>query len=205
MRLDALSVCYKYGIMKAVDTVSLSLESGEFVGILGPNGSGKTTLLRLLAGALKPSAGTIFLDTEDICAMLPKTIAQKIAVVPQNGSIPFPFSTFEIVLMGREPHIGRFSRESLRDRDIAFQAMEATGTTHLAKRSVLDLSYGERQRVVIARALAQEPCILLLDEPTSHLDPGYQVEIMDLFKSLSRRENIAVLAVLHDVNLASML
>ncbi len=203
MRLEAFSVCHKYGIIEAIDKVSVSLESGDFVGILGPNGSGKTTLLRLLAGALKPSMGTILLDSEDIGDMVPKVIAQKIAVVPQNGTIPFPFSVLEIVLMGREPHKGRFSRESPQDMDIVFQAMAATSTTHLAKRSVLELSYGEKQRVIIARALAQEPGILLLDEPTSHLDPGYQVEIMDLFKSLSRFENIAVLAVLHDVNLAS--
>jgi len=204
VRLDAFSVCYNYDIITAVDNVSLSLESGEFVGILGPNGSGKTTLLRVLTGALKPWAGTVLLDGEEVHKMRPKLVAQKIAVVAQNGYIPFPFSVLEMVMMGREPHMARLSRESPQDMDIVFEAMEATGVTHLAERSVLDLSYGERQRVVIARALAQEPGILLLDEPTSHLDPGYRMEIMDIFKSLTRRKNIGVLAVLHDVNLASV-
>jgi iron complex transport system ATP-binding protein len=203
VRLDAFSVCHKYGIIVAVDNVSVSLESGEFVGILGPNGSGKTTLLRVLAGALKPSAGTVLLDGEEVHKMRPKLVAKKVAVVAQNGYIPFPFSVLEIVMMGREPHMGRFARESPRDMDIVAQAMAATGVTHLAERSVLDLSYGERQRVIVAKALAQEPGILLLDEPTSHLDPGYRMEIMDILKSLSRRKNIGVMAVLHDVNLAS--
>jgi iron complex transport system ATP-binding protein len=203
MRLDAFSICHKYGIIIAIDDVSLSLESGEFVGILGPNGSGKTTLLRVLAGAIKPSGGNVLLDGEDIHKMRPKSVAGKIAVVPQNGHMPFPFSVFEMVMMGREPHMTRFSRESPRDVEIVSQAMAATGVAHLAGRSVLELSYGERQRVVVARALAQEPGILLLDEPTSHLDPGYRMEIMDVFKSLSSRRNIGVLAVLHDVNLAS--
>lgn len=203
MRLDAFSICHRYDIITAVDSVSVSLESGEFIGILGPNGSGKTTLLRVLAGVLKPCAGAVLLDGEDIHKMPPKLVARKIAVVAQNGYIPFPFSVRDMVMMGREPHLGRFSRESRRDTDVISQAMTATGITHLAKRSVLDLSYGERQRVIIARALAQEPGILLLDEPTSHLDPGYRMEIMDIFKSLSRRKNIGVMAVLHDVNLAS--
>lgn len=203
MRLDAFSICHKYGIIVAIDNVSVSLASGEFVGVLGPNGSGKTTLLRVLSGAQKPSGGTVLLDGEDVHKMRPKSVAKKIAVVPQDGYIPFPFSVFETVMMGREPHMARFSRESPRDIHIVSQAMEVAGVAHLADRSVLDLSYGERQRVVVARALAQEPGILLLDEPTSHLDPGYRMEIMDVFKSLSRCKNIGVLAVLHDVNLAS--
>lgn len=204
MRLDAFSIGHKYGIITAIDTLSLTVESGEFVGILGPNGSGKTTLLRILASALKPGSGTVLLDGEDISKMPCKAIARKIAVVPQNGYIPFHFSVLEIVLMGREPHMRRFAREDQQDMDIALLAMKSTGVIRFAGRSVLELSYGERQRVMIARALAQEPGILLADEPTSHLDPGYQVEIMDVLKSLSERENLAVLAVLHDVNLASL-
>jgi iron complex transport system ATP-binding protein len=203
MKLEAFSISYDYGIIKAVDDVSVSLGSGEFVGILGPNGSGKTTLLRMLSGASKPQGGTVLLDGEDVHKMGPKAVAKKIAVVPQNGYIPFPFSVFEVVMMGREPHMKRFSGESPEDFRIVSNAMEVAGLTHLAQRSVLDLSYGERQRVIVARALAQEPGILLLDEPTSHLDPGYQIEIMDVFKSLAESRNIGVLAVLHDVNLAS--
>ena len=203
MRLDAFSICYKYDIIPAVDDVSISLGRGEFIGVLGPNGSGKTTLLRILAGTLEPCAGKVLLDNRSIRKMSPRSIAQRIAVVPQNGYIPFPFSVLEVVMMGREPHMRRFAGESRHDIDVVFQAMKITGITHLAKRSMFDLSFGERQRVIIARALAQEPGFLLLDEPTSHLDPGYQMGIMDIFKSLSRYENIGILVISHDVNLAS--
>lgn len=203
MQLDVFSIRCAYGIIVALDDVSLSVESGELVGVLGPNGSGKSTLLRAIAGTVRPVRGKVTLDGRDVREMGAKAVARNLAVVPQNGSVPFSFSVRDIVLMGRAPHLGRFSSEGPRDIEIACQAMEATNVLQFASRSITELSYGERQRVMVARALAQEPRILLLDEPTSHLDPKYQVDIMDLVWSLSRRNGLAVVAVLHDVNLAS--
>lgn len=203
MRLDVFSIRCTYGIIVALDDVSLSVGSGEFVGVLGPNGSGKSTLLRAIAGAVRPVRGRVTLDGRDIREMGAKAVARNIAVVPQNGHVPFSFSVRDIVLMGRAPHLGRFSSEGTHDIEVARQAMEATSVLQFASRSITGLSYGERQRVTVARALAQEPRILLLDEPTSHLDLKYQVDIMDLVWSLSRRNGLAVVAVLHDVNLAS--
>ncbi len=192
-----------YGIITALDGASLSVSGGEIVGVLGPNGSGKTTLLRAMAGGLQPASGRVTLDGRDIRTMRPKAVARRIAVVAQNGYTPFSFSVKDIVLMGRWPHLGRFAVETQRDMDVVALAMEATNVAHLAMRPITELSYGERQRVMVARALAQEPGVLLLDEPTSHLDPRHQVEIMDLVWGLSRRDGLAVVAVLHDVNLAS--
>ncbi len=203
MRLEVFSVTCTYGIMVALDGVSLSVESGEMVGVLGPNGSGKTTLLRAITGAVRPARGKVTIDGRDVREMGARAVARKAAVVPQNGHIPFSFSVRDIVLMGRAPHLGRFSSEGPRDVEAATRAMEAAEVLHLASRPVTELSYGERQRVMVARALAQEPRLLLLDEPTSHLDPRHQVGIMDLVWSRCRKDGLAALAVLHDVNLAS--
>ncbi|MBC7082076.1 MAG: heme ABC transporter ATP-binding protein [Firmicutes bacterium] len=203
MRLDVFSIRCMYGIITALDGVSLSVSGGELVGVLGPNGSGKTTLLRARAGALRPISGKVTLDGRDIHRMSARAVARRLAVVPQNGYTPFSFSVKDIVLMGRWAHLGRFAGETRRDIEAAARAMEATQVAHLAMRPITELSYGERQRVMVARALAQEPRILLLDEPTSHLDPRHQVEIMDLVWSLSRQDGLGVVAVLHDVNLAA--
>ncbi|HHY32758.1 MAG TPA: heme ABC transporter ATP-binding protein [Firmicutes bacterium] len=203
MRLDVFAIRCVYGIITALDGVSLSVSGGEFLGVLGPNGSGKTTLLRAMAGAVRPVSGVVTLDGTDIRRMSARAVARRLAVVPQNGQLPFSFTVRDMVLMGRWPHLRRFSGETWRDLEVAARAMEATRVAHLAARPITELSYGERQRVMVARALAQEPQILLLDEPTSHLDPRHQVEIMDLVWSLSRREGLGVAAVLHDVNLAA--
>ncbi|MGE5587212.1 MAG: ABC transporter ATP-binding protein [Clostridia bacterium] len=203
MRLDVFSIRCVYGIITALDGISLSVSGGELVGVLGPNGSGKTTLIRAMAGALRPVSGKVALDGQDIRTMSARAVARRLAVVPQGGYTPFSFSVRDIVLMGRWAHLGRFSGVTERDVEAAVRAMEATRVAHLAARPITELSYGERQRVMVARALAQEPQILLLDEPTSHLDPRHQVEIMDLVWSLSRREGLGVAAVLHDVNLAA--
>ncbi|MCR4403549.1 MAG: ABC transporter ATP-binding protein [Firmicutes bacterium] len=203
MRLEVFSVSCVYGIITALDQVSVSVCGGEFVGVLGPNGSGKTTLIRAMAGALRPSRGRVTLDGRDIHTMSAKAVARQLAVVPQDGYTPFSFSVRDIVLMGRWAHLGRFSGVTAGDVEAAVRAMEATRVAHLAGRPITQLSYGERQRVMVARALAQEPRILLLDEPTSHLDPRHQVEVMDLVWGLSRREGLGVAAVLHDVNLAA--
>ena len=183
--------------------VSVELRESEFASIIGPNGSGKTTLLRAMSRVLRPTRGSIRLDGKDIYAISAREFAKRVAVVPQDTLAAFDFSVLEIVLMGRSPRLGRFAVEGNKDTEIALAALARTGTAHLRDRQINALSGGERQRVLVARALAQEPDVLLLDEPTSHLDISFQFEIMDLVKSLNRERGMTVLAVLHDLNLAS--
>jgi len=193
----------RYGSVKILSDVSLDVKPGCFIGILGPNGSGKTTLLRSISRVLKPHGGSILIDKEDIYSLKPKQVAQKMAVVPQYNDVGFNFSAMDVVLMGRNPHLNDFQMESTKDMDIARRAMELTNTWTLADRPINELSGGEAQRVIIARALAQEPKILLLDEPMSHLDIINQIELMDLVKNLCVKNDLAVLAVIHDLNMAS--
>jgi iron complex transport system ATP-binding protein len=193
----------RYGSVKVLEGVSLSVKEGDFVGVLGPNGSGKTTLLKSISRTLKPHRGTILLNEADIYSLKSVEVARQMAVVPQDSSIGFSFTALDVVLMGRNPHLARFQMESERDVAIARKAMELTNTWHFADRPINELSGGERQRVIIARALAQEPKILLLDEPMTHLDIINQLEIMDLVKELCVKEGLIVLAVFHDLNLAA--
>ncbi|MEM2099257.1 MAG: ABC transporter ATP-binding protein [Candidatus Bathyarchaeia archaeon] len=193
----------RYGSVKVLEDVSLSVKDGDFVGILGPNGSGKTTLLRSISRTLKPHRGTILLNEEDIYSLRSVDVAKQLAVVPQDSSIGFSFAALDVVLMGRNPHLKRFQMETSKDIAIAKKAMMLTNTWQFAERPINELSGGERQRVIIARALAQEPKILLLDEPLTHLDIVNQLEIMDLVKSLCVNEKLIVLAVFHDLNLAA--
>ncbi len=194
--------CY-YGSIKALDNINFSVREGEFVGILGPNGSGKTTALRAISRTLKPRMGTIFLDDKNIYDMENREVAKNVAVVPQESISTFDFTVLDIVLMGRNPYIDRFRQESREDLAIAKRVMELTNTWSLAERPVNELSGGEKQRVIIARALTQEPKILLLDEPTSHLDISNQLEIMDLIKRLCETKKLLIIAVFHDFNLAA--
>jgi iron complex transport system ATP-binding protein len=193
----------RYGSVTILDSVSLQVKEGDFVGILGPNGSGKTTLLKSISRTLKPYKGTILLDKKDIYSIKSVELAKHMAVVPQESTIGFSFTALDIVLMGRNPHMNRFQMESEKDLAIVKKAMERTNTWQLAKRPINELSGGEKQRVVIARALAQEPQVLLLDEPLTHLDMVNQLEIMDLVKELCLKEHMIVLAVIHDLNLAA--
>ena len=193
----------RYGSVKVLEDVSLSVKGGDFVGILGPNGSGKTTLLKSISRTLKPHRGTILLNEADIYSLKSVDVAKQMAVVPQDTSIGFSFAALDIVLMGRNPHMKRFQMESEKDMAVARKVMNLTNTWHLAERPINELSGGEKQRVIIARALAQEPKILLLDEPITHLDIINQLEIMDLVKELCVKEGLIVLAVLHDLNLAA--
>ncbi len=186
-----------------LDGVSIQLGQSEFAGVIGPNGSGKTTLLRSMSRVLPPMSGSVTLGDRDIYSIPAREFARRVAVVPQDTLVAFDFTVMEIVLMGRSPRLGRFAVEGARDTEIAIESLERTGTAHLANRQINALSGGERQRVLVARALAQEPEVLLLDEPTSHLDISFQFEIMDLVKSLNRERGMTVLAVLHDLNLAS--
>jgi iron complex transport system ATP-binding protein len=193
----------RYGSIKILEDVSLSVSAGDFFGILGPNGSGKTTLLKSISRILKPYQGIIMLNGSDIYTLKSSDMAKQLAVVPQETSFGFSFTALDIVLMGRNPHMKRFQMESGTDIAVARKVMTLTNTWHLAERPINELSGGEKQRVIIARALAQEPTVLLLDEPLTHLDIINQLEIMDIIKELCTKEKLLVLAVFHDFNLAA--
>ncbi|UUX92710.1 ABC transporter ATP-binding protein [Methanoplanus endosymbiosus] len=189
-----------YGGDDIIRDISFSPGDGEFVGIIGPNGSGKSTLLKSIAGILNLSCGIVKIDELDVSKVSPKDMAKTLGVVPQETAISFDYSVFDIVMMGRHAYIGRFSQESAEDIDIVNHAIDTCNLRHLAERSVNEISGGERQRVIIARALAQQPKVLLLDEATSHLDINHQMEILNLIKDLS---GVTKIGVFHDLNLAS--
>ncbi|MFH1245076.1 MAG: ABC transporter ATP-binding protein [Candidatus Omnitrophota bacterium] len=183
--------------------ISFAVDNGEFIGIIGPNGSGKTTLLRAISRVISPQSGSVLLENRDIRYLGFKELAGMMAVVPQgfNGSV---MTVEEFVLLGRIPHHSRLQfLETGKDLEIAERCMVLTGTLELKERFMEELSGGERQLVLIARALAQEPKLLLLDEPTAHLDIAHQVRILDLVKKLNRELGLTVIVVLHDLNLAS--
>lgn len=183
--------------------VSAELRAGRILGILGPNGSGKTTLLRLLSGTRLPSSGQVLLDGTPLVRLSRRAVAQRIAVVPQETHLAFDYTVIEIVLMGRHPHLGTFELEGPRDFAIARDALRATGTGALESRQFNTLSGGEKQRVVIASALAQAADILLLDEPTASLDLGYQLEVAALLRTLNRERGVTIAVSTHDLNLAA--
>lgn len=203
MRIDIEGVGFCYESAPILEGITFTVDQGEFVGVMGPNGSGKTTLLRCISNVLKPHVGTVLIDRYDVQRLSQKEIAKTIGVVPQNTSTGFAFTAFEVVLMGRSPHIGRLETESSEDLAAVRVAMESTNTWHLADRVFESLSGGEKQRVIIARALAQEPKVLLLDEPTVHLDISYQFEILELVKRLNQQRSLIIIAVFHDLNLAA--
>ena len=183
--------------------VSLRVSPGSRFGILGANGSGKTTLLRILGGALRPARGRVTLDDTDLSRYSRRQVARRIAVVPQETHLAFDYTVLEIALMGRYPHLGPFALESMRDVAIARDALAATGTGGLETRSFGTLSGGEKQRVVIASAVAQEASIMLLDEPTASLDLGHQLEIASMLTRLNRELGIAMVVATHDLNFAA--
>jgi iron complex transport system ATP-binding protein len=180
--------------------ISLTIEKGKFYCIAGPNGSGKTTFLRSLLNALPIGKGLIHIENNDINSYSQKKLARIEAVVPQNTYPECEFSAFDVVLMGRSPYLSPLQNESARDLRIVKESMEITNTWHLKDTSVQCLSGGEKQRVIIARALAQQTNVLLLDEPVSNLDIHHQVEILNLLKRLNEEKGITVIAVLHDLN-----
>ena len=192
-----------YGGKFVLHGINLKIEDGELIGIIGPNGSGKTTLLKAITGILKSEKGEIFLKGENIRHLYFKEMAQKIAVVSQNVEGNF-MTVEEFVLMGRIPHYRKFQfMETEIDREIARKYMLMTDTLKYKDQPIEEISGGEKQLAVIARALAQEPQLLLLDEPTSHLDIKHQITILDLIKKLNRDSGITVMMVLHELNLAS--
>jgi len=200
LRVEGLSG--GYGKEAVIKGVSFEVKRGDFLGIIGPNGSGKSTLLRLMSRALLPQGGEVFFIDREITRMRLKELCRKVAFVPQDTVINFSFSIWEIVLMGRIPHLKRLQHETENDFAVAKQALVSTDSFHLRGKRIDELSAGERQRVIVAKALTQEPLLLLLDEPTSHLDIGYQIEILDLLKRLNRENHLTVVVVLHDLNLA---
>jgi iron complex transport system ATP-binding protein len=183
--------------------VSLTLNAGEIVGLIGPNGAGKSTLLRVAAGLLRPTKGRVTLCGEPMARFKPRDVARWIALVSQSSNFEAAFTVREVVLMGRNPYLSRFQIEGTRDREIVQAALVATDTAYLADRLITTLSGGERQRVFLARALAQEPDILLLDEPTTHLDIRHQLDLLTLVGRLARERNLGVLIALHELPLAA--
>lgn len=203
MTLRVENIVFGYpGREKTLAGVTLAARSGEVLGLLGPNGSGKTTLLRLMSGSLLPQSGQVVLEGRPVSSLRPRALARTLALVPQSASPPEGFTALDVVLMGRHAHIPRFGREGEADLAAAEGAMRRTGVEALAERGAQSLSGGEWQRVLIARALAQEAEFLLLDEPVSNLDIRYQLEILRLLRALSR-EGHAIVLVMHDINLAA--
>lgn len=201
LRLKSVSLAYHKTTV--VTQVSLEVSPGEVVGLVGPNGSGKSTLLRAISGVLTPFEGSVWLNGKEIRQLSRAQIARQLAVVPQDPHLPESFTAAEVVLMGRNPHLGLLRSEGSRDLAIARWAMETTATWHLAQRPMGELSGGELRRVIIARALAQEPQVLLLDEPTAHLDIYHQTAIMDLIRRLASQRQMPILAAIHDLTLAA--
>jgi iron complex transport system ATP-binding protein len=213
--LTARDVSFAYSVPKVspkrseggrvVDGVSLDIDRGSIVGLLGPNGSGKTTLLKLISGMLKPLTGSIALGGAPVASLSRRDLARRLAVVPQETHSTFDFTVLDIVLMGRYPHLGAFELEGADDLAIAREALAATGTAPLEDRLFATLSGGEKQRVVIASALAQASDILLLDEPTASLDLGYQLEVALLLQRVNRDRGTTMVVSTHDLNLAASL
>jgi iron complex transport system ATP-binding protein len=199
-----VSFAYHRGAL-AIDDVSMSIARGSVVGLIGPNGSGKTTLVRLLNGTLSPSHGSVSLDGVTLSTFSRRDLARRIAVVPQETHVTFDFTALEIVLMGRFAHLGAFTLEGPEDMAIAHRALASTGTEAFASRQFATLSGGEKQRVVVAGALAQSSDILLLDEPTTALDLGFQFEMASLLARLNRERGTTMVVSTHDLNFAAML
>lgn len=192
-----------YGEKMVLKDVSFQISKGEYVALIGSNGTGKSTLIKCVSGLLPLEGGEIEICGKDSRKLKPKERARMVAVVPQSYYVDYDFTVEDIVMMGRNPYIDFRHRESKEDREIAERAMKMTKTDIFRNRSYNELSGGERQRVVLARAITQQPDIILLDEPTSALDLHHQIEVMELIRQLNEKEHITVLAVLHDINLAS--
>lgn len=199
-RLQIEDLTFAYSSKDIINEVNISVKKGEFVGLIGPNGSGKSTVLKNLYRALDPDRGSVHLDGQNLFKMSHKASAEKIGVVGQENMVPFDFKVEEIVAMGRSPHKKLFDPDTKKDHEIVMHALEHLGMADVAKRSYLNLSGGEKQRVLIARVIAQETDFLILDEPTNHLDISYQLQIFDLVKRLE----VTVLSAIHDLNMAAM-
>ena len=202
MRLDLVGVACGYGRHTILHDINFSLETGENLCLLGPNGVGKTTLFRTILGLMPPHAGTISVDGIDLCGHSRRSRAQVMAYVPQAHTPPFPFRAMDVVLTGRTPHTGAFRAPSRSDRRLAEESLADLGAEDLAERTYTELSGGERQLVLIARALAQKPKVLVMDEPSTSLDFGNQARLLDLIARLVKDRGLAVLMSSHFPNQA---
>jgi ABC-type cobalamin/Fe3+-siderophores transport systems, ATPase components len=203
--LSVHGLTVSYAAHTVLRDVSFEVARGDLVVVLGPNGAGKTTLLRTIAKVVSPKVGTVLLDGHDIAKLPVRQLMKTLSVVPQSEGSVFSFTVQDIVAMGRTPHLSPLAPLSQKDWQIIREAMEATDVWELKDRLFTELSGGEQRRVLIAKALAQEPQLLLLDEPTANLDLHYQLEVVELIQRLNRERGITVLAVLHDLNLAAMM
>lgn len=200
LKIQNLSV--SYGSRKILHEVSLNVQSGEVLALIGPNGAGKSTLIRSASGVI-PYTGHVRTNGDDFASLSPIQRARYIATVPQAVSLPPAYTGWETVLLGRTPYLGFLGQPSKADEEIARRALERVSALPFAERRVGELSGGEQQRVLLARALCQSTPILLLDEPTAHLDLQYQVSLLELVSELAHKDNLAVLVALHDLNLAA--
>lgn len=200
IRIEHLS--YSFGKQPILNDISLHVAQGSFTALLGPNGCGKTTLLRCIGGLLKPQKGSISLQNRDLRDYNPRQLAQQLSFVRQQASTDFEFTAFDLVMMGRNPYQKHLENESQSDRQLVEQCMRQTNTWHLRDSFPREMSGGELQRVMIARALAQSTPIMLLDEPTSNLDIAHQFDIMEMLSNICQRQGKTILLVVHDLNLA---
>ncbi|HZY40476.1 MAG TPA: heme ABC transporter ATP-binding protein [Anaerolineae bacterium] len=203
LMLSIQSITIRYNSRTILHDLTLGVQAGEVVALIGPNGVGKSTLIKAISGSVPIASGRALIDDRDLSQLPIEQRARLIAVVPQAVRLPESFTVLDTVLMGRTPYIGWLGRESDADRTVAADVMERTCITELAARRIGELSGGEQQRVLIARALAQAAKTLLLDEPTAHLDLKHQAGILSLVRDLARNEGFAILIALHDLNLAS--
>lgn len=200
MKVSAENIRLSYGAQEILKGVRIESNTNEFVGIIGPNGSGKSTLLKCIYRILKPDAGQVFLDGEELRTMSVRDSARKMAVVAQHNYYNFDFTVREVVLMGRAPHKKAMERDNAEDFEIAGNALRTVEMEEFAERNFSTLSGGEQQRVILARALAQQTPCLILDEPTNHLDITHQLQLLQIVKNL----NVTVISAIHDLNIAAM-
>lgn len=198
------NIRFRYDHDWVLDDVNLSIQSDSFLGLIGPNGSGKTTLLKILAGLLIPALGEVELEGRQLKNWSNRERARALAFVPQESHFLYPYTVIDVVLMGRAPYSPLMGFDRPVDIDIARKALGRVGLSHLSDRMIQTLSGGERQMVIIARALAQEPKVLLLDEPTAYLDLSHQIDIYQILFELNKNEGLTVVVVSHDVNLAAL-
>jgi iron complex transport system ATP-binding protein len=201
--MAAENISFTYETSLVFKDLSVSVQKQDFIGLIGPNGSGKSTLLKIMGGVLKVDSGSILFKNSSLSKINKKVFAQSVSWVPQEHPMVFPFKVSEIIMMGRHPYLSAFSFESKEDYDITRRAMETTMTSQFADRYFNEISGGEKQRVMIASALAQNPEMMLLDEPTSALDLKYQIQILNILKNLNANHDMTLVIAMHDLNLAS--
>lgn len=201
MKLEIRGVQFSYGSVSVLEDISLSIEAGEVLSLVGPNGSGKTTLLKCINRILKPQRGTVLVEGRDISRVELNELAQSLGYVPQSAPASFPLTVYDTVLLGRKPHVNW--KLSERDKEIAFGVLRLMQLDDMALRLFNELSGGEKQKVLMARALSQEPQVLLLDEPTSNLDLRHQLEVLGLIVDMVKGRGLSAVMAMHDLNLAS--